>query len=65
MVKSGKAAEREPSVRGEAGDLESFIEAMNDISRSMADGLVKALGPLEFEHLLDLGGGRARGRLLF
>ena len=52
VVRSGKAAEREPSVRGAAGDLESFIEAMNDISRSMADGLVEALGPLEFEHLL-------------
>ena len=65
VVKSGQAAERGPSVRGPVGDLESFIEAMNDISRSMADDLVKAIGPLEFRHLLDLGGGPGTWTIAF
>ncbi|MBI5725966.1 MAG: methyltransferase domain-containing protein [Planctomycetes bacterium] len=57
VVRSGRRAERPPSVRGEQGDLEAFIEAMNDVSRSLAPGLVKALGPLRLGHLLDVGGG--------
>ena len=57
VVRSGLRADRAPSVRGKEADLEAFIEAMNDVSRSQAPGLVKALGPLRFRHLLDVGGG--------
>ncbi len=57
VVKTGRPVRRAPSVRGAAADLTSFIEAMNDIARTMAPGLVKALRPMKFRHLLDLGGG--------
>jgi hypothetical protein len=65
VVKTGRPARRGPSVRGAAGDLKSFIEAMNDVSRSMAPELVKAMGPLKFHHLLDLGGGPATWTIEF
>lgn len=55
-VKSGTPAERQPSVRGAAGDLDSFIRAMHEISDPMAMPLIQSLGPLDFTHLLDLGG---------
>lgn len=57
VVRTGRRAQRVPSVRGAEADLAAFIEAMNDVSRTMAPPLVKALGPLKFRHLLDLGGG--------
>ena len=57
IVRTGRPAECKPSIRGEQADLEAFIEAMNEISSRIAPGLVKALGPLQFRHLLDLGGG--------
>lgn len=56
VVLSGKPATRRPSVRGAAGDLVSFIRAMHEISEPMAMPLIDSLGPLEFTHLLDLGG---------
>ena len=48
---------RPTSVRGAEADRESFIEAMNDISRRTADSLVAAIGPPEFEHMIDFGCG--------
>ncbi len=56
VVKSGLPTERVPSVRGEQGDEESFIGAMDNISAPMADSVIQALQPLAFRHLLDLGG---------
>jgi precorrin-6B methylase 2 len=65
VVREGRPAERPPSILGDEADLETFIEAMNDISRSMAPALVKALGPLRFDHLLDVGGGPATWTIAF
>lgn len=56
VVKFGHPAERSPSVRGEQGDLESFIGAMDNVSAPAADDVVRAVQPLQFEHLLDVGG---------
>lgn len=56
VVKRGRPAERHPSVRGAAGDLASFIRAMHEISDPVAMPLVASLGPMEFRHLLDVGG---------
>ncbi len=57
VVMTGTRAERKAGIRGAAADLEAFIEAMNDVSRTVAPGLVADIGPLTFSHLLDLGGG--------
>ncbi|MFA7173985.1 MAG: methyltransferase [Kiritimatiellia bacterium] len=55
-VKNGTPAERQPSIRGAAGDLASFIQAMHDVSDPMAMPLIKSLEAFDFNHLLDLGG---------
>jgi SAM-dependent methyltransferase len=44
------------SVRGEAADHESFIDAMDNISRRTAPGLLGALEIPPFDCLLDVGG---------
>ena len=55
-VRSGTRVEREPSIRGEAADRESFIEAMDNVNVAIADQVVADLQPLPFRHLLDVGG---------
>ena len=65
VVKSGKAEPWTASIRGEAADYASFIEAMDNVSRPMADPLVAHLGRLEFRHLLDVGGGSGTWTLAF
>jgi precorrin-6B methylase 2 len=56
VVQSGRPAERSPSVRGEQGDLESFVGAMDNVSAPVADEVIRAIQPLQFKHLLDVGG---------
>lgn len=56
VVQRGRPAPRRPSVRGRDGDLASFIQAMHEVSQPMAMPLISRLGPLNFTHLLDLGG---------
>lgn len=56
VIKTGKRAERTSSIRGEAADQAAFIEAMDNVSAPMAGPLVAQLRPLEFRHLLDIGG---------
>jgi SAM-dependent methyltransferase len=56
VVKSGERAERRPSIRDEAGDHESFILAMDNICGPLAPEVIDALEPLDFTHLLDVGG---------
>jgi hypothetical protein len=56
VIHSGGPAERSPSVRGEQGDLESFIGAMDNVSAPAADDVIRAIQPLQFKHLLDVGG---------
>ncbi len=65
VVKTGQPAEREPSVQGAAGDLEAFIQAMNDVSSPVADEVIQAIQPLEFTRLVDIGGGSGTWTLAF
>jgi precorrin-6B methylase 2 len=65
VVRTGRRAERQPSVRGAAADLESFIEAMQVVSRQAAGPLVARIGPPPFKHLLDVGGGPATWTIAF
>lgn len=65
VVKSGAVAERIPSVRGESGDAESFIGAMHNISWPVAATVVKAVQPLKFKHLLDIGGASGTWTMAF
>jgi len=65
VVKTGQPAKRTPSVRGEAGDEESFIGAMHNISAPNADRVIRAIHPLRFRQLLDIGGASGTWTLAF
>jgi ubiquinone/menaquinone biosynthesis C-methylase UbiE len=65
VTKTGKPAERMPSIRGASADLASFIDAMENFSSSIADRIIKKLKPLRFEHLLDIGGGPGTWTIVF
>lgn len=65
VVKTGQRANRKPGVRGAAGELAAFIEAMNDVSRSAAPPLIEAIGPPPFRRLLDIGAGPATWTIEF
>ncbi|MCJ7778953.1 MAG: acetylserotonin O-methyltransferase [Sedimentisphaerales bacterium] len=56
VTKTGKPAERVPSIRGASSDLAAFIGAMNNFSDPIADQIIDKLKPLKFRHLLDIGG---------
>jgi precorrin-6B methylase 2 len=56
VVKSGQPADRVPSVRGEAKDLEAFIGGMHTLAQRSAARVIGAIQPPEFRVLLDLGG---------
>lgn len=56
VVKSGRPAERRPSIRGAEADRAAFVAAMHSISGPVADSVVGRMMPLEFTHLLDVGG---------
>jgi SAM-dependent methyltransferase len=55
-IRAGEVVGRHPSVRGEEGDRESFIEAMDVINRNAASWLVGEIPRQEFTRLLDVGG---------
>ena len=65
VVKTGQPAERTASVRGEAGDLQSFIGAMDNISAPTASQIIQAVQPLTFQHLLDIGGASGTWTIAF
>lgn len=65
VVKTGRPAERVPSIRGEQADHAAFIEAMDNISAPMAGPLVSTLQPLAFKHLLDIGGASGTWTIAF
>ncbi len=65
VVKTGRPAEPMPSVRGQAGDQESFIGAMHNISAPTADQVIHAIKPLRFNHLLDIGGASGTWTIAF
>lgn len=56
VVLTGNCVRDQESVRGAAGDTASFIRAMHEISGRIALALIDSLGPLQFSHLLDIGG---------
>lgn len=65
VVKSGRRADAPPGVRGGAGDRESFILAMNDVSAASADGVIRHVGDLDYRCVLDVGGGSGTWTLAF
>jgi len=65
VTKTGKPAERIPSIRGAAGDLASFIGAMDNFSAPVANQIIDKLKPLRFKHLLDIGGGPGTWTIAF
>jgi len=56
VVKTGRPARRTPSVRGADGDAAAFIGAMDNISGPVAGRIIRAVRPLRFRRLLDVGG---------
>jgi hypothetical protein len=65
VVKTGRPAPKLPSVRGIKGDQESFITAMHNISVIQADEVIRAIQPLRFQHLLDIGGASGTWTMAF
>ena len=65
VVKTGRPAQCMPGVRGEAGDQEAFIGAMHNISAPNADQVIRAVQPLQFRHLLDIGGASGTWTIAF
>ncbi len=65
VVKTGRPAQAPPSVRGEAGDEEAFIEGMHNLAAPNADRLIHALEPVRFDHLLDVGGASGTWTMAF
>jgi len=65
VVKTGLPAQRTPSVRGAAGDQESFIAAMDNISAPAAGAVARRVRPLKFDQLLDIGGASGTWTIAF
>jgi hypothetical protein len=65
VVKTGRPAERQPGIRGEEGAQEAFIGAMHNISAPNADQVIQAVQPLQFRHLLDIGGASGTWAMAF
>jgi len=57
VVKTGRPAPRGASIRGEAGDNQSFIEAMNDLAGPVAPVIIPEINVVPWTHVLDIGGG--------
>ena len=56
VVKTGRPAERRPSIRGEPADSAAFVVAMDNVCAPIADTVIAEIGPLHFRHVLDIGG---------
>ncbi len=65
VVKTGRPADPLPGVRGETGDQEAFIGAMHNVSAPNADKVIRAVQPLQFRHLLDIGGASGTWTIAF
>lgn len=65
VVKTGRPAERTPSVRGKRGDLAAFIGAMDNVSAPHASEVIRAIQPLQFKHVLDVGGASGTWTMAF
>jgi len=56
VVQTGRPAECEPSIRGEAADQAAFIGAMHTVSGPVADAVIAEIELPAFRHVLDIGG---------
>jgi SAM-dependent methyltransferase len=56
VVRTGTPPGREAGPDGPKADTESFIGAMHDVSAPVAREVIRALEPLAFRRLLDVGG---------
>ncbi len=65
VVRTGRPADRTPSIRGEAADCESFIGAMNNFSEAVAPQVVAKVMPMRFERMLDIGGASGTWTIAF
>ena len=65
VAKTGRPVRHDPSIRGEAADYAAFIEAMDNVSRTIAPKLVGQLPELTFTHLLDVGGASGTWTIAF
>ena len=65
VTQTGKPADCGPSIRGDAADQADFIAGMHNISRPIADEVIKRLLPLKFNHLLDIGGASGTWTIAF
>lgn len=65
VIKTGRPAERTPSVRGERRDAAAFIGAMHAINAQVADEVVRDLQPLSFKKILDVGGASGTWTIAF
>jgi len=65
VTKTGGPAERRPSIRGEESDCAAFIGGMHNISAPIAAEVIGRLKPLEFAHLLDIGGASGTWTMAF
>ena len=65
VVKTGGPAECSPGIRGQEGAQEAFIGAMHNVSAPNADQVIRAVQPLQFRHLLDIGGASGTWTMAF
>jgi hypothetical protein len=65
VVKTGRPADRSPSLLGEAGDQAAFIGAMDNISAPLADMVIRSVVPPEFTQVLDVGGASGTWTMAF
>lgn len=65
VVKTGRPAPCMSGVRGRDGAQEAFIGAMHNVSAPNADQVIQAVQPLQFRHLLDIGGASGTWTIAF
>jgi hypothetical protein len=65
VVKSGKPADWQPSIRGSDADRAAFIAGMHTVSGPMVDTVVARLNLSRFKRLLDVGGASGTWTIAF
>jgi SAM-dependent methyltransferase len=65
VTKTGTAAQRVPSIRGQEADTAAFIGAMHNFCAPVADEVIERLRPLTFRHVLDIGGASGTWTIAF
>lgn len=65
VIRTGRPAEKLPSIRGADRDLAAFIGAMDNVSAPVAAEVIRSIEPLRFRHLLDVGGASGTWTIAF